>query len=141
MKNNFTPRALARLLSLSLSLSILFPSELSAQSYSNPNSIDYKTREAISEANNSFVESSLTAYPNPFSEYFSVAITHNKNEIGQLIVYNSLGVIILESDIELKSNATALMNINFGDKPGMYFISLVDSQGKTVSSLKIIAQL
>jgi hypothetical protein len=119
---------------------MLLPSELSAQSYSNPNSINYKTSKVFIEANISFVESSLTAYPNPFSESFSVAITHNKNEIGQLIVYNSLGVIVLESSIELKSNATALMNISFGDKPGMYFVSLVDSQGKTVSSLKIVAQ-
>jgi hypothetical protein len=64
---------------------------------------------------------------------------HTTSAQNNLIVNNSLGVIVLESGIELKSNATALMNISFGDKPGMYFVSLVDSQGKTVSSLKIVA--
>jgi hypothetical protein len=103
---------------------------------------EYKTSYAnhASETESKELQSSLTAYPNPFSESVSVVINHNKNEKGQLVVYNSIGAIVLNTEVTLKASATVFKNLNIGAKPGVYIVNLVDSQGKIVSSQKIIAQ-
>ena len=78
-----------------------------------------------------------TISPNPNDGNFAVTFPQSNFSKGSLSIYNSMGQVIFEQNIDLNNSLTFPININ-GMKEGVYFLNVNSEQG--VFSKKVVIQ-
>lgn len=81
-------------------------------------------------------EQIATAFPNPFSNTFKLNLTTISNEMVQVSVYNMLGKLI--EDFNVESNG--INSFSFGEKYATGFYNVKVSQGDKTQVLRMIKQ-
>ncbi|WP_297868461.1 LamG-like jellyroll fold domain-containing protein [uncultured Flavobacterium sp.] len=89
---------------------------------------------------NSFVntESTITVYPNPTNSNISIDTSNQTDLIGsKIIIINTLGQEIYKSILSQQIQDISLSSITTS---GLYFVSIIDNSGKTITTKKIVLQ-
>lgn len=80
----------------------------------------------------------LQAYPNPVAENLTINLNAENDAFGEILVYNSVGVLIQHSEVQSLVSGRNQINVSFkGFLPGLYIVK-VKTDNKFSGVLKVI---
>lgn len=77
----------------------------------------------------------LSIYPNPTNNELNLNLNYNKTEIGEILIYNTQGILVANENIQLKTGQNKFTVNTTTWSAGIYFVSITSSNVFKVQKL------
>ena len=84
-------------------------------------------------------DATIGVYPNPAVQETNIVAQVDKYTVGNLIVYNTIGQVVVNNKVSIMSNIKQSVNLNISNwSEGLYYVLLKDNQGNIIGKSKFI---